>query len=99
MQGARNRAAAIGNEIKAVQQAPDLRTLHRMVDLLSREVGRRTFMTRLRRSKGWNDIGALKRSLLDYWIDERNQLFRETVKDVKEQRLESTGGPLQDVVR
>ena len=56
-------------------------------------------MTRLRRSKDWNDTGALKRSLLDYWVDERNQLFRDVVKDVKERRLESTGRPLQDVVR
>ena len=40
-------------------------------------------MARLRRSKDWRNIGALKRELIEMWLAERNAFAERVVRDMK----------------
>ncbi len=41
---------------------------------------------KLRLSKAWKDVGALKAELRDLWVQERNSLAKRVVQDVEQQR-------------
>ena len=48
-----------------------------------RKPDRRKLIAGIKRSKDWNDTGALKRELLEMWIGERNAFAASIVKDMK----------------
>ncbi len=50
----------------------------------------RPAINRLRRTKDWRDLGALKAELLDLTIMERNKHAKAVVQDVKAQRKATT---------
>ncbi len=46
---------------------------------------------KLRRSKDWRDLGALKAELLDLTIMERNKHAKTVVQDIEKQRRKAKG--------
>ncbi len=52
-------------------------------------------LDRLSQSSHWNDIGALKRELIEMWIGERNAFAERMVKDMKEQRRQLPQPPVR----
>ncbi len=87
----RKAASAIGQEISRVQAARTLDELHAVADDLAREKALKPVIAKLRRSGDWNDLGALKRDLIDFWVVQRNALLKRIVKDIEAQR-EAEGG-------
>ncbi len=51
----------------------------------------RPTINRLRRTKDWRDLGALKAELLDLTIMERNKHAKAVVQDIETQRREGLG--------
>ena len=49
----------------------------------------RPTINKLRRSKDWRDLGALKAELLDMTILERNRHAKVVVRDIESQRREA----------
>lgn len=45
---------------------------------------------KMRLSKTWSDLPLLKRDLLELWIDEKNALAKDVVKDIEAQRKTGT---------
>lgn len=79
-------ARAIGNQLKAVQLAKGLEGTRALAVEWGKDRNRRDYFVGLRKSKKWNDVGALKSELLTYWIEVRNDLFELVVKDIEAQR-------------
>ena len=59
---------------------------------LAREKAIRPVIGKLRLSRDWRDLGALKRELIDYWIGERNALFKRVVEDMEARKGEGRPG-------
>ncbi len=88
--GVRGTISVLNQNRRRVPIAPSLKELHEHAETLGRL---RPFERKVRslrsNPKKWNDIGGLKRELDDMLLAERNRLFREAVKGVKERRKES----------
>ena len=52
---------------------------------VTRDVG---LVNRIQRAGAWDDIGALKRFLMDELVTERNQLARDVVTDIRDREAE-----------
>ena len=72
-------------------RAPTLAALHELAKEMSRNPSYRPTINKLRRTKDWRDLGALKAELLDLTIMERNRHAKVIVLDVKAQRREELG--------
>ncbi len=48
-----------------------------------------TTLDRLRRSRAWNNLGDLKRDLIDLWIGKRNALTKEVMTGIEARRREA----------
>ena len=80
---------SISREMRRVVDAPDLRTLRQYGADLARDKRLRPKIDRLRRGKVWDDLGDLKRELLDLWTAERNDLAKRVILDIEAQRKEA----------
>ena len=72
--------------MRLVVDTPDLPTLQQHAADLGRERDFKARITRMQRSKAWDDLGDLKRELLDLWTGERNTLAKEVMQDIEAQR-------------
>ena len=93
MQFANNQMRAFRAETGRILTARSLEQVQAIANEYSTEPDKKRFVRRLKRSDDWNDLPALKRSLLEFWVAERNAFAESVVKDVKAQsrdlRLES----------
>ena len=48
-------------------------------------------IAKLRLSKDWRDLGALKMRMIDYWISRRNDLMKRVVKELEARREAGRG--------
>ena len=76
----------IVSEIRSVMRAPTLASLHQLAKQMVRRPSYRPTINKLRRSKDWRDLGALKAELLDLTIMERNKHAKVVVTDIEKQR-------------
>ncbi len=74
------------SEIRSLMRAPDLATLHELAKELARRPSSRPTINKLRLSKDWRSLGALKAELLDLTIMERNKHAKAVVQDNEAQR-------------
>lgn len=72
---------SISAEMKQVIVAKDLAEVRTLANTLARERKFAPKVAELRKSRAWNNTGALKRELLDIWGFERNQFVKEVVTD------------------
>ncbi len=79
----------IVREINSVMRAPDLATLHELAKDMAHNSSYRLTINRLRHTKDWRDLGALKAELLDLTIMERNKHAKAVVQDIEAQRKEA----------
>ncbi len=79
----------IVSEIRSVMRAPDLATLHELAKDMAHNSSYRLTINRLRHTKDWRDLGALKAELLDMTILERNKHAKAVVQDIEKQRKEA----------
>jgi hypothetical protein len=82
LSGADKIMRAVAAEMKQVSYAPTLPELQAYAGKLVREKRLQERLVEIRRSKSWNDLGALKRDLLDLWIFERNRVAKAVMEEV-----------------
>ena len=87
--GANKEMRGIVSEIRSVMRAPTLAALHELAKEMARNSRYRPTISKLRFSKDWRDLGALKAGLLDMTILERNRHAKLVVQDVEAQRREA----------
>jgi hypothetical protein len=63
-----------------VQEMRDLAELQQYGATLARDRNLAARVNRIQRGPAWRDIGALKRELIDLWLDERNRLAKEALQ-------------------
>ncbi len=74
---------AISAEMRAVVNMPSLRDLQDYARDLKREQRFKARIGKLQMKRDWQDIGDLKRELLDLWTEERNAYAKEVMTDLK----------------
>ncbi len=70
-------------EIATIRDAHTLPDVRKIARQYGREPNRRARMERLSQSSDWNDIGALKRELIEMWIAERNRFAERVIRDMR----------------
>jgi hypothetical protein len=77
---------AIRKDIDAVTNAADLASTRRLAQDRAKLLRDPAMVSALQRAGTWNDVGALKRVLLDSLTTERNDLARTTMQDIERRR-------------
>jgi hypothetical protein len=77
---------AISNEMKQILQTRTLDDTQNYAIALTRDPDLSRKVGRIRGGKSWNDLGDLKRDLLDMWAVERNALAKRVMQDLEGQQ-------------
>ena len=72
-------------------EAPDIAATRKLAIERARVTRDQGFVARLQDSSAWNDVGALKRALLDSLTTERNTYAKGIMADVDKQRAAGSG--------
>ncbi len=88
MSRAQRHMRAINSEMRRVLETPDVGELHDFVQERGEQTRRPRLVNTLSSRPLWNDIGALKRWLLDDLAKERNRFAEEIMKDVEARKRE-----------
>ena len=79
---------AIRREIEQVMRAPSLTHVRDMAQQRGMLPSRKGLVAQAKRSGAWNDLGALKRLMMDDLVKERNEFAKRVMNDVRARRNE-----------
>ena len=83
---ARNTVNKIRQDLGRVRNTSDLTELRQLVLDMAADPQHRIVANRVQRSLDWHNVSGLKRRLIEMLINERQDLMRETVQDIEQQR-------------
>jgi len=83
---------------KQVMEAPDIDTMRQIAMYWTQQTGDKAQLGRWQLSKAWNDVGALKRAVLDAVTQYRNDFARGQVEAANARRAELENGGLEQAI-